>query len=297
MALDEFNVPLASKVDGSWNLHTLLPSGLDFFILLASVSGACGTHGQANYAAANAYQDALAQHRLAQGERTWVLDLGNFQSIGHWESLSDELAKAVGAHSYRSIHEQELHAALEYYCDPTLSLPSRDEAQIIIGLELPFTLNAKGIEDPYWMSRPLFKHLYRMANGRTSDSETTLSVLNLELALQKAPSMTEAVATILEGLQEKMAKTLDMEKADIEVCKSMLTYGVDSLAAVEIRTWFRNMVGADVTVFEILSNLGVEGMAKLAARRSRYVKVEGEGDEEEDEVDGEGDLEGEGRSG
>lgn len=54
MSLDDFKVPLSSKVDGSWNLHTLLPSGLDFFILLAEVSGACGTHGQTNYAAANA---------------------------------------------------------------------------------------------------------------------------------------------------------------------------------------------------------------------------------------------------
>lgn len=100
MSLDEFNDPLSSKVDGSWNLHTLLPSGLDFFKLLASVSGTCGTHGQANYAAANVYQDALAQYRIAQGEsRTWVLDLGNFQTIGHWEVLSDELARAAGAHT------------------------------------------------------------------------------------------------------------------------------------------------------------------------------------------------------
>lgn len=287
MTLGEFKVPLSSKVDGSWNLHTLLPSGLDFFILLASVSGACGTHGQANYAAANAYQDTLAEYRLAHGEsRTWVLDLGNFQSIGHWETLSEELAQAVGAHNYRSIHEQELHAALEYFCDPKLPIPSRGEAQVIIGLELPSTLNAKGIEDPYWMSRPLFKPLYRMNKGRLlhSGSDTTpmSSAVKLEVGLAKAGSFLEALEVVIDGLVEKLKKTLDMEKsAMMERSNSMLVYGVDSLAAVEIRTWFKNVVGADVSVFEILSNSSVEAVAMIAVKRSRYVHIEAFGDDEE----------------
>lgn len=281
MTLEEFKVPLSSKVDGSWNLHTLMPSGLDFFILLASVSGACGTHGQSNYAAANTYQDSLAQHRIAHGERTWVLDLGNFQSIGHWELLSDDLAKAVGAHNYRSIYERELHATLEYYCNPRMPMPSLEESRVIIGLELPFTLNAKGIEDPYWMASPLFKHLYRMDGGRNSGTEIALSVVNLEVALAKASSLADASDVVIDGLQEKLTKTLGIEQSDIDPSKSMLVYGVDSLAAVEIRTWFKNVVGADVTVFEILSNASVEAMAVTAAKRSRHVRVESFGNEEE----------------
>ena len=279
MTADEFKAPLSPKVDGSWNLHTLLPSGLDFFILLASVSGVCGTHGQANYAAANAYQDALAKHRIAQGERTWVLDLGNFQSIGHWETLSDDLAKAVGAHNYRSIHERELHAAMEYYCNPALPMPSLDDAQVIIGLELPSTLNSKGIEDPYWMARPWLKHLYRMNGGSSAGAETALSIISLEVALAKATSYSEAVELVVDSLQEKLCKTLNIEKSDIDQSKSMLVYGVDSLAAVEIRTWFKNVVGADVTVFEILSNASMETMAATAAKRSRYVRMEAFTDE------------------
>lgn len=281
MTVDEFKVPLSSKVDGSWNLHTLLPSGLDFFVLLSSVSGACGTYGQANYAAANTYQDSLAQHRIAHGERTWVLDLGNFQSIGHWENLSDELAKAVGAHNYRSINEQELHAALEYYCNPALAMPSREEVLVIIGLELPFSLNARGIEDPYWMSRPQFKHLYRMNAGATSVTEIVLSAANLEVTLAKAYSLAEAAEVVIDGLREKLTKTLGVEKSDIDPSKSMLVYGVDSLAAVEIWTWFKSVVGADVTVFDILSNASVEAIATTAAKQSRHVRIKAFKDEDE----------------
>lgn len=55
MTTADFRDALKPKVDGTWNLHTLLPPDLDFFVMLASASGVTGTRGQANYAAANTY--------------------------------------------------------------------------------------------------------------------------------------------------------------------------------------------------------------------------------------------------
>lgn len=80
---ERFEQVMAPKVRGAWNLHRL-SSGLelDFFILFSSAASLLGSPGQGNYAAANAYLDALAAYRRACGQPALSINWGPWADLG-----------------------------------------------------------------------------------------------------------------------------------------------------------------------------------------------------------------------
>jgi KR domain/Phosphopantetheine attachment site len=273
MSVEQFNAAVKPKVDGSWHLHTLLPKGMDFFILLASLSGLGGYYGQSNYAAGNTYQDGLARYRVTRGEKAVSLDLGVILSVGY-VAENERLTDILQSQTTQGIQESEFHSILDYYCDPNLPLLSPLHSQVMIGLDNPAQLREKGVEEPLWMSRPMFKLLHQIDLHRTARAQDAERVVNYEVLLQSAESLSEVAAHIVDGLRTKLSKTLAMDKEDIDTNRPVHTYGVDSLAAVEVRTWFRRIIGADVTVFEILGNGSITSLGLLVALKSQFVKAE-----------------------
>ncbi|KAK1992892.1 beta-ketoacyl synthase domain-containing protein [Colletotrichum falcatum] len=270
MSLDGWKAVTLPKVAGSRNLCNVLGDRVDFFVFLSSVVGIFGNPEQANYAAGGAFQDALARKLVARGVNAVSIDLPVVEGVGYVAEkpgLWDHLRSTGWTH----ISEAEFHAVLDYHCRPAAAgEPARvSRAQVIPRLWLPQETAVEGYQTQPWGEDPLFSHLRRAANdGDEKADEADKTQPDHKALLQGAASKAEAEGVVLDALLLKIARMLSIEAANLEVARPLHAYGIDSLTAVELRSWLMKELGAEVTVFDITSNSSISQLAAIAATRS-----------------------------
>jgi myxalamid-type polyketide synthase MxaB len=111
---ESYRQATASKIEGAWNLHRLTAGDpVELMVFFSSAAGILGSPGQASYAAANAFLDALAHERAARGLATLSVDWGGWAAAGMAARLSPEHAARLERQGMGLLEASAALAAME----------------------------------------------------------------------------------------------------------------------------------------------------------------------------------------
>ncbi|KAK6225590.1 polyketide synthase [Colletotrichum tabaci] len=278
MTADDFNAALRPKVQGSWNLHETVAQDVDFFVMLSSLVGVMGGAGQANYAAASAFQDALAQHRRAQGKPATTIDLGMVKSMGYVAEAGQSISERLVRIGYKALHEEDVLLLLEKaIVSPSPPSSSSDPSQgvVVTGIN---TSRGSHWSESRWIQEARFAGLkYREApvqGSRVAGSSSQQGHDDIRGELGRAASYDEAMGVVLREMSRKLMRMFGLAEDDMSASKSLTSIGVDSLVAIELRTWITSQLNVDVPIFELMEGNTVTGLAEVVVRKLGHAKAD-----------------------
>ncbi|WP_369172974.1 type I polyketide synthase [Streptomyces sp. R28] len=217
---------LRPKVDAAWHLHELTKElAVGEFVLFSSPAGTFGGPGQANYAAANAFLDGLAQHRSAHGLPAVSLAWGPWAESGMAGRMDEaDIARMARAGLAPLTQEQGLE----------LFDTGRAAGHAVI---MPTRLTTGSPQVRPDAIPPLLRGLIRgpvrPTAGKSGPTGASAADLKQRLA---AADAAERDRILLDTLRTAIADVLGHgSPAAVEVTRGFLEIGFDSLTAVELR--------------------------------------------------------------
>jgi mycoketide-CoA synthase len=216
---------LRAKLDAAVHLHELTRSlDLSAFILFSSVAGVLGGPGQANYAAANAFLDALAHHRRACGLPAVSLAWG-FWGIrtGLTAHLTDtDIERMARSSGLRPMSSDEGLALF----DTALARP---DAALV-----PAQLDIAALRTNAHALPPVLRGLAREHSARPFATATTVTA-SLQQRLAALPPE-EREGAVLDVVRTEVATVLGIaDGATLSVERPIQELGLDSLMGIELR--------------------------------------------------------------
>ncbi|MEV0623695.1 SDR family NAD(P)-dependent oxidoreductase [Nonomuraea sp. NPDC050404] len=223
LTAESLDAVLRPKVDAAWHLHELTKNlDLAAFVLFSSLAGVMGNAGQGNYAAANAFLDALAESRLAQELAGLSLAWGAWaQDSGMTGTLSEAETRRINRTGLPSLPAEHGLAAFE------AAVASGRAAVVPVRLDLPVL-----------RAFPEVPHLLRglVRTGRRS-AVSTQAGGGVHLAERLAGlDQAEQAWLVVELVQSQAAAVLGHASAEeIQEGREFRELGFDSLTTVELR--------------------------------------------------------------
>lgn len=226
---ERFRSVLGPKALGAWLLHEgSRDCPLDAFVLFSSASSVFGNPAQGNYAAANAFLDALAHHRRALGRPALAVNWGVLGGEGY-VARNEKVAEYLARQGTDALAPAEVTALLETFLDSA--------ATQMMALRVDWgkwRQSFRGLQD-----NPLVERIF--AAGVESE-ESSGKTADWRGRIEAAPPA-DREAVVVQALQEIIGSVLRVKPESLRPDQPLTDLGLDSLMGVEIENLIESSIG------------------------------------------------------
>lgn len=236
---EEFEAAFDAKIDGAWQLHLATASlALDWFVLFSSVAALLGSAGQANYAAGNAFMDALAAYRRREGLPGLSIQWGPWEKVGMSARLGERERRRLSDRGLRFMTPERALHAMERL------LVSQESCVAVLAWDR--------VRYRSTLPEPLPGYYRTLFAGSTNDGETvaTAAANNgsgkaiSEMERFAAMDQVERCEALERMIRETVAGILGLSSyLEVDRSTGLFDLGVDSLTAVDLKNRLEKAVG------------------------------------------------------
>jgi len=283
LSWDDWTAAVAPKVQGTWNVHeAFLGHDLDFFWLASSTVTVVDQPGQGNYKAGSTFIESFCQYRHSLGLPASVLSICPIDDVGY--VAENAYAKRSGiAQGMYFLGEREFLESVEATlgnsappapgpAETLVHPPWHSVGHTVMGLRSELHLDDPKNPTNWRRDRRMGlyhnKPIAETAHGEAESSglKTFLGTLaggEAEAILAEESS----VEFLAVETGRKIYDFLLRPETPVDTSLSLPQVGLDSLTAIELRRWFRQAFGLQISVLEIMGSASLKQLGETTAAK------------------------------
>jgi acyl carrier protein len=242
---------IAPKAHGAWLLHEgTLGMDLDCFVMFSSLASVFGNSAQANYAAANAFLDALAHHRQAIGLPALAINWGALGGEGY-VARNERVAEYLALHGTTPLSPGEVVVLVESFLNAgaTQALAMRVDWS-------KWRQSYRGGQES-----PLLERIYA-AGVDAPETSGAKSDWRLKIESATPADRTEVIG---QAVRDVVGSVLRVKPEGLRFDQPLTDLGLDSLMAVEIENSIESSIGVALPPASLMKARTIGQIATLIA--------------------------------